>query len=271
MVLWTSQFPGVDKLYHKASFFLRCIRYNAGMTTHVYLSPHLDDAIYSCGGLLARQAAQGEPPHVLTLCAGDPPGPLSAFARELHQRWGLPRAAVAARREEDLAACAALGATASHGPFPDAVYRLDNTGTPRYPDENAIFGLLHPDEAGLAAEMGAWLDAQLPPEAVLYAPLGLGGHVDHILARMAAEQVRDPVYYPDFPYAGAGGKLPAGLRQPAGQARSIPLTTGEIAAWIKAATCYVSQRSTFWLDDATMGAAFRHYHDEAGGLLLIYT
>ncbi|MBN2556134.1 MAG: PIG-L family deacetylase [Anaerolineales bacterium] len=241
------------------------------MTAHVYLSPHLDDVVYSCGGLLARQAAQGEPVLVITLCAGDPPGTLSDFARQLHMRWGLPRAATAARRAEDRAACAALSVEALHGTLPDAVYRLDADGNPSYPDEESIFGAVHPQEAGMIAGLAVWLDAQLPPDAALYAPLGLGGHVDHVIARRLAERLRSPIYYPDYPYAGAGGVLPTGLAQPQGRQLLITHTPREIRAWVAAAALYASQRSTFWATRAAMGAAFRRYHDEAGGLRLIDT
>ena len=239
------------------------------MTPHVYLSPHLDDVVYSCGGLIARQAAQGEPVLVITLCAGDPPGTLSDFARELHLRWGLPRAATAARRAEDRAACAALGAEVLHGTLPDAVYRLDTDGLPRYPDEESIFGTIDPQEAGMIAGLAVWLDTQLPPDAAFYAPLGLGGHVDHVITRRLAERLRSPIYYPDYPYADAGAELPPGLTQPQGRQLLITLTSLEIQAWVAAAALYPSQRSTFWATRAMMEAAFREYHDEAGGLRLI--
>jgi len=37
------------------------------------LSPHSDDAVLSCGGLLAMEAAQGRPAHVVTVLAGPAP------------------------------------------------------------------------------------------------------------------------------------------------------------------------------------------------------
>ncbi|MGH2521295.1 MAG: PIG-L deacetylase family protein, partial [Anaerolineales bacterium] len=53
--------------------------------THLYLSPHFDDAALSCGGTIHQQTRQGERAVVVTVCAGDsPPGPLSAFAQTLH-------------------------------------------------------------------------------------------------------------------------------------------------------------------------------------------
>lgn len=76
----------------------------------IYLSPHLDDAALSCGGLVWMQAQAGERVEIWTMCAGDPPeGRLSDYAQAHHERWGLGREAVAARREEDARSCNILG------------------------------------------------------------------------------------------------------------------------------------------------------------------
>jgi hypothetical protein len=90
----------------------------------IYLSPHFDDAVLSCGGLIAQQTRQGDTVEVWTLCAGDlPPGPYTAFVEELHARWETAENTVVLRREEDRLACARLGATLRHFPIPDSVYR----------------------------------------------------------------------------------------------------------------------------------------------------
>ena len=90
----------------------------------VYLSPHLDDAALSCGGLIWEQAQAGAAVSVWTVCAGDPPaGALSAFAEELHERWQTGREAVQLRRDEDRAACAHMQAAWRHLPIPDGIYR----------------------------------------------------------------------------------------------------------------------------------------------------
>src|SRR5690242_15250592 len=74
---------------------------------HIYLSPHLDDAVLSCGGAIARHTSAGARVLVVTLCTAAPPpdGPLSRFAQNHHLMWGLvPERAMAEReREDDLA------------------------------------------------------------------------------------------------------------------------------------------------------------------------
>jgi len=56
---------------------------------HLFLSPHLDDAVYSCGGTIHQLTSQGTPVQILTFMAGDPPTPLpdTPITRDLHRRW----------------------------------------------------------------------------------------------------------------------------------------------------------------------------------------
>src|SRR5512138_416649 len=91
----------------------------------VYLSPHFDDAVLSCGGLISDQLKSGLAVEVWTVCAGSPdPGlPLSTFAQGLHNRWGTGLEAVAARRVEDEAAIHRLGACSRYWNLPDCIYR----------------------------------------------------------------------------------------------------------------------------------------------------
>src|SRR6266487_3414977 len=60
---------------------------------HIFLSPHFDDAIYSCGGTLGVQVNCGLHPLVITVFAGTPPPgtELSPFATLIHRRMGSAR------------------------------------------------------------------------------------------------------------------------------------------------------------------------------------
>ena len=76
----------------------------------IFLSPHLDDAVLSCGGMIYQLAQAGQAVQVITIFAGDPPpGLLSPFAQSLHDRW---QAGSVARRSEDIEALTLLGAEA---------------------------------------------------------------------------------------------------------------------------------------------------------------
>jgi len=164
----------------------------------VCVSPHPDDAALSCGGILARQVAQGRPALVVTVCAGDPPPAeeLTAFACSLHQEWGDLANPMVQRRAEDAQALAVLGCAAQTWTYRDAIYRH-----PAYDSEEAIFGPLA-DEAALEKELFDRC-AALPAGRWLF-PLAVGQHVDHQLLFRVGWQLyeagRSVAFYEDLPY-----------------------------------------------------------------------
>ena len=97
---------------------------------HLFLSPHYDDAIYSCGGTIASLTAAGESVTILTICAGAPPsGQLSWFAEQLHERWGLAdsqavQEMIEIRRQEDRAALEIVAAEGHYFDVPDCIWPL---------------------------------------------------------------------------------------------------------------------------------------------------
>ncbi len=225
---------------------------------HVYLSPHLDDAALSCGGMIHQQTQSGERVLVVTICAGDaPPGPLSAFAQSLHERWQTPANAVALRRAEDLAALKILGAEAVHLNVPDCIYR-GKADEHWYASESAIFGEAHPAEAELIGRLAEQL-RELGPGRV-YAPCGLGHHVDHQLTRRAAERAGTVyTYYEDYPYA-ERESVADGFH-----AETIRLAPENVAAKARAIAEYKSQISSFWLSSEEMDKAIHDFVRRVGG------
>ncbi|MEP7119735.1 MAG: PIG-L family deacetylase [Byssovorax sp.] len=173
--------------------------------SHVVLSPHLDDAALSVGGLIARRTAAGESILVVTIAAGSPPAHaiLSPFAASFHRAWGLDATdAVAHRRREDEAALAILGAGGMRLEWLDAVYRRPEL----YDTEAALFGEPAADDR-LQIELSAALAPILAasPRALVLAPLAVGGHVDHRIVHRAAVEIaaqgREVAFYEDLPYA----------------------------------------------------------------------
>jgi LmbE family N-acetylglucosaminyl deacetylase len=218
----------------------------------LYLAPHLDDAVLSCGGLIARQVQEGRQALVLTIFAGDPsPGPETRFAAVLAGRSQTPRTYPALRRAEDRAAVESLGASWLHWIYPDCIYRLHPlSGEPLYTDEVAIFGEVHPSErggllGGLTVRLQALCDQLCP--ATVYAPLTVGHHVDHHLVQWASRRLTrrgwNLRFYEDYPYVAWPGCLEGalGIAGDGWQPELEPMTPDALQAKTRAISCYLSQ------------------------------
>jgi LmbE family N-acetylglucosaminyl deacetylase len=244
---------------------------------HVYLSPHLDDAVLSCGGAIHQQVMVGRRPLVVTLFAGRPPAnvDLSDFARSLHVRWRDSADLIATRWAEDQAALAALGADYLRLNYPDCIYRgRERAGEWYYASEEAIFGSVHPAEQGLPVELAATLTEFIPPgdDVTLYAPLTAGNHVDHQLAFATAFilkaqgwQIR---FYEDYPYAEADGAVAAALTARSAshwQSTTVPLDKEDLEAKIRAIAGYESQVGVLFGSVEAMSGRVRDYVAQVGG------
>lgn len=236
----------------------------------IILSPHPDDAVLSCGGLIHQLAQNGHRPLVLTLFGGDraETAPLSDFALSLHARWQLGPDAPAARRAEDRAGCDVLGAMLLHLPFADAIYRVDPaTGGAMYDSEERIFGAVR--EPGLSDLVAAALRSKLSPigwsTIRVFTPLSAGQHVDHVITRAAAEQLGiDLIYYEDYPYAESPERVAPVWGAARWASELIGLSAAAVQAKINAFLCHRSQISTFYRDDAEVAQRVRAYAEAVG-------
>jgi LmbE family N-acetylglucosaminyl deacetylase len=149
----------------------------------VVVSPHLDDAVLSCGGLLAST-----PGHVVTVYCAVPPAGLAAPMWDRMTGAIDPVARMHDRLAEDDAALATLGATTTRVGLLDEQYRSE----PLPPD--AVPAALGPLLAGAAQ---------------VHVPAAMGSHPDHVATRdgaLAAAPASAEVWlYADLPYALAFG------------------------------------------------------------------
>ncbi len=242
--------------------------------SHVFLSPHPDDAVLSCGGLIYQLAQAGEAVTVFTVMAGDVPAdvPVSTFIEEHFVRWQLGSDPVPGRKAEDVRAVISLGGAVVFGSFPDALYRTDGHGIALYPDLARLFG--GPDLRDPVLAQMDNITARLDPRAVVYAPLGAGHHVDHLLVREAvrrwlADRREVAVFfYEEYPYSADGADVVAQARASLGRATAPadrPLSEAALAAKIGAIAYYTSQISTFWMGRDAMAESVRRYAAQTGG------
>ena len=235
----------------------------------IYLAPHLDDVVLSCGGQIFEETQRGKRVLVVTIMAGDPPKIVSDYAQSLHTRWELAANTTAARRREDIVACDILEADTLHWQIPDCIYRTHpETGAPFYVSDNDIFGDIHPAEAHLVNQLLAQL-AELPPSNQIIAPLTVGNHVDHQIVKRAAIQYFGArlEFYEDYPYVQTPGSLDF-LQSTDGinwKVTVIPVSQKALAAKIEAILAYRSQISTFFTDRADLEQQVIGYANNVGG------
>jgi LmbE family N-acetylglucosaminyl deacetylase len=167
----------------------------------IYLSPHLDDAVLSAGGLIYEQARSGIPVEIWTfMCGYAPDEAVSPFAQLLHAQWGFSSAeeTTGKRREEDKHAAAILGASVRHFDFLDCIYRRAPNGEWLYTD---IYVPPHPADVELPSQIAEAISGCLQPNDVLVCQLSVGSHVDHVLVRQGAELLERSLRYDiDVPY-----------------------------------------------------------------------
>jgi len=154
----------------------------------VVLSPHLDDAVLSLGAAIATWSSSGTQVRVVTALAGRPSSDAPAGPWDAASGFETEGAAAVARREEDRAACAAVGA---------APVWLD------YADDQYERG---------AADDEIWsaLRERIGEAATVLSPGFPLAHPDHAWLGLLALERRDPAWrfglYVEQPYAIGSGR-----------------------------------------------------------------
>ncbi len=235
----------------------------------IYISPHFDDAVLSCGGLIWEQTHGGLPVEIWTVMAGDPPvGAESVLAQQMHADWQTRNAqeTVAIRRSEDQNAARRVGAGIRHLPFPDAIYRRSKTGTLYYPQ--GIFVPPHSRENDLFDEITRLVADRLTQYDTIVCPLAIGGHVDHIITRKAVEALGKPLwYYADVPYVFRNPQeLPSATAGMTG--KTFFISPQGLAGWQESIAAHASQVTSLFVNLADMRQKIKEYAQTRNGLVL---
>lgn len=172
------------------------------MKRALFLSPHLDDVVFSCGATLALWLQHGWEALVVTVFTGNTASP-RGFALQCQTSKGIPPEVdyMALRRAEDKMALAHLGQSSLlHWEFLEAPHRGYNSPPDLFAGVKEGDAVWHP----ITESLRHWedLDGSLGFDAV-FAPQGLGNHVDHLhvihaLRSFPPERVH---WYRDTPYA----------------------------------------------------------------------
>lgn len=195
------------------------------MKTALFISPHLDDVAFSCGGTFARLADENWRTILCTVFTKSVLNPKNfALACQLDKGLSPDADYMKLRRAEDFRAAKILNAgEVLHLNFLEAPHR-------GYESAPELFaGVKASDEVWkTVAEHLGLLDEIHQPELV-FAPQGLGNHADHLQTIRAVHKIFAPekmIWYRDTPYA---------IRQPnAASSDLLPLDLNEICYDIEA-------------------------------------
>ena len=169
----------------------------------IVISPHLDDAALSCGGLISELSRQ-IPVEVWTIFCGAPLwGPYSSVAQWLHGVCGGKTGArlMATRRMEDRHAMRLLGAQSwTHFRWYDSVYRKTFWNQFLYADCRQTHW--HSADDKWVRTIGAQLNHRLKPDDILIGPASIGKHVDHLITTAACKSLNCNriFWYAEVPY-----------------------------------------------------------------------
>ncbi len=227
------------------------------MPTALFISPHLDDAVFSAGGLAGLLADRGWQTVLATVFTRSVvPAQGFALACQLDKGLAPDIDYMALRRAEDRAAARLLDFTETRW--------LDLLEAPHrgYESPAALFGDRREDDTiGPAIRDNLWaLQAEFAPDLVL-TPQGLGNHVDHqqvTAATIACFPGDRTAFYRDTPYA---------IRQAVSQPLPIvpaasPQTIGiaqSLDRKIAAAQAYTSQIGFQFGGAGKLGLALRAF------------
>lgn len=141
----------------------------------IFLSPHLDDAVFSCAGLIQDCVQQSQEVTIVTI-----------FSQGANERIA-----------EDLRATQILGCNSHLLNFKDAPIRLGSS--------DVLFQNISSDEDTIENLIQAFihLKNEVPSDTRFFAPLAVGWHVDHIITFEAAIKAfsnSNLEFYEDAPY-----------------------------------------------------------------------
>lgn len=205
----------------------------------IFVSPHIDDVVFSCGGTLAQACQRGR---VLVVSVFSHSGKTTTV-----------------RKKEEEATARLLGYEPMFLDFPDNIRRdwLGGLSFRMFRKE------IPKKEKGWCLRLAEKFENITSERSAprFYFPLGVGGHVDHLICHQLGASSSNAFFFEDLPYAFRFGQLEKRLGS-----RFPPLTStsSEIdevfGLKMKAIWHYVSQAPRFFRNRQEGERLYRSFH-----------
>jgi LmbE family N-acetylglucosaminyl deacetylase len=177
-----------------------------------FISPHLDDAVFSAGGLMSLLSTKTKVSVINVFTEGGQKKPTLSARMYLWQSRILdPKKLFELRKLEDSYALSTLKITPLNLGIIDSLWRVKNDiFQGLIPELNAVYptyqlhiakGKPAKEDQPLMMELLKTLQKQIPSKAIVFAPLAVGNHVDHVIVRDTSAKLKNKViYWSDYPY-----------------------------------------------------------------------
>ena len=189
-----------------------------------FISPHLDDAIFSAGGLI-NYLSDKTKVEILTVFTEAGPKPYTRFSKKFMKACGFSDADIffQARRKEDRQICQSLGIGYQHLNFTDVAWRkkqypnfLEKTLGAFVPEflhlyplgRNFMSGKVVKEDKDMISNIKKTINKYqlIVNNFVVFSPLAIGNHVDHVIVRDICKELfsANLIYWTDYPYINWG-------------------------------------------------------------------
>ena len=192
----------------------------AGKIACYFISPHLDDAVFSCASLLTTLVRNKVPVTIINVFSRPSAKPYTLSVRKFLWQCGYSDAQKLFRDRivEDKIAITHVGGKVRNLGFVDALWRrlpirgLRNFFSNYIGELSSVYpiyrlGLAHGKVSGydswLYSEIGKQLIKIVVPGSVIFCPLAIGRHVDHLITRDVCLKYFPKtrvIYWSDYPY-----------------------------------------------------------------------
>lgn len=241
------------------------------MKKYLFLSPHLDDAILSCGAYIYKLIQNNSKVIIATVFSGSIESHhLSPLARSFHSNCKLGDDAMYVRRLEDKNASKFIKADSMYLNLHECLYRRNKDGQHRYLKRSDIFNANINMEKDTIDKVILVLSDKLRLNSFeeIYIPIGIGRHIDHLILREAIETLYAQIYrnmekinyYEDIPYVcnnrDVNWKIELTKEL---DYYSYDISKKDFNIYIKAISLYKSQLHVLWKNNIEMITQLKNY------------
>lgn len=169
----------------------------------VVLSPHLDDAAFSCCDHILKWKNEGFNVTIVTIFSSFGTSKDNQCIIKTIQKHGFAslRLYEKQRQNEDTRAMKAIGVSWKQAGFIDGAFRTIN-GKTLYSKKNLYRGYITNEDRAIIKSVQELLRTFQSIDKIV-CPFGIGNHIDHMITRTEAEKTFENtkiLYYADIPY-----------------------------------------------------------------------